>query len=229
MTSLIRYFNLLEWSIWALSIILMTVFFFIFKQTQYVYLIGSWIGSTALIFLSKGHPIGQVLVIIFAVFYGIISYSYSYYGEMITYLFITATIALLSLINWLKNPYEGNKNEVKINVIQKGEYQILFLQSLVVTGLFYFILAYFDTNYLWLSTLSILTSFVAAYLTMRRSIYYALAYAVNDVVLIILWTLASISDPAYMALVICFISFLVHDIYGFISWQKRYIRQTSSI
>jgi nicotinamide mononucleotide transporter PnuC len=226
MTSIIRYFNPLEWSIWAISIITMTVFFFLFDQTQYLYLIGSWIGSTALIFLSKGHPFGQVLVIIFAVFYGIIAYSFSYYGEMITYLFMTAPIALLSLITWMKNPYEGKMSEVKINVIGQKEYQLLALLSLVVTFLFYFILAYFDTNYLWLSTLSILTSFVAAYLTMRRSIYYALAYAVNDVVLIILWVLASIKEPAYMALVICFISFLVHDIYGFISWKKRYIQQT---
>jgi nicotinamide mononucleotide transporter PnuC len=140
---------------------------------------------------------------------------------------MTAPIALLSLITWMKNPYEGKMSEVKINVIQKKEYQLLALLSVVVTFIFYFILDYFDTNYLWLSTLSILTSFVAAYLTMRRSIYYALAYAVNDVVLIILWVLASIEEPAYMALVICFISFLVHDIYGFISWQKRYIQQTT--
>jgi hypothetical protein len=52
-----------------------------------------------------------------------------------------------------------------------------------------------------------------------------LAYALNDIVLIVLWILASIYDMKYISVVVCFVVFLVNDIYGFISWKKMEIRQ----
>jgi len=63
------------------------------------------------------------------------------------------------------------------------------------------------------------------YLTFRRSPYFALAYAANDIVLIVLWVLASLSDLKYISVVVCFGAFLVNDIYGYISWQKMKTRQ----
>ena len=98
--------NLVEWLIWSIGVISIIVFFFVFENTQYLYLIGSLIGATALIFVSKGNPIGQVLIIVFSVFYGIVSYSFDYYGEMITYLGMSAPIALWALTSWLRNPYK---------------------------------------------------------------------------------------------------------------------------
>lgn len=75
------------------------------------------------------------------------------------------------------------------------------------------------------STISVTTSFVAVYLTFRRSPYFALSYASNDIVLIILWILASIYDVKYISVVVCFAAFLVNDIYGFVNWRKMKKRQ----
>lgn len=75
------------------------------------------------------------------------------------------------------------------------------------------------------STISVTTSFVAVYLTFRRSPFYALGYAANDVVLIVLWALASITDVHYISVVVCFAAFLINDIYGFLSWRKMKERQ----
>ena len=75
------------------------------------------------------------------------------------------------------------------------------------------------------STLSVTTSFLAVYLTFRRNPYFALAYAANDVVLIVLWILASIDDIRYVSVVVCFAAFLVNDIYGFLNWRKMERRQ----
>lgn len=69
------------------------------------------------------------------------------------------------------------------------------------------------------------TSFLAVYLTFRRSPYFALAYAANDIVLIILWILASLYDIRYVSVVVCFIAFFANDIYGFVSWRKMKTRQ----
>ena len=101
------------------------------------------------------------------------------------------------------------------------------LAAVIITGIFYFILKYFNTANLIPSTISVTTSFVAVYLTFRRSPYFALAYASNDIVLIILWILASIYDAKYISVVVCFVAFLVNDIYGFVNWCKMKKRQVS--
>ena len=101
----------------------------------------------------------------------------------------------------------------------------MIMLTILVTILFHFILKGFDTNNIELSTISITTSFIAVYLTFRRSAYFALAYALNDIVLIILWILATLTDITYLSVVICFLMFLVNDIYGFINWTKMHKRQ----
>ncbi len=110
-----------EWFIWIFSIVSIVSCFCAFKNTQYLYLAGSLIGATALIFVSKGNPIGQFLTIVFSVFYGIIAFSFKYYGEMITYLGMSAPIALWAFIAWLRNPYHGKKSEVRVNTLSFKE------------------------------------------------------------------------------------------------------------
>ena len=101
----------------------------------------------------------------------------------------------------------------------------MWIMALFVTLVFYFILKSFNTANIIPSTLSVTTSFVAVYLTFRRSPFFALAYAANDVVLIVLWILASIYDISYVSVVVCFIAFFANDIYGYISWKKMKTRQ----
>ena len=98
---------------------------------------------------------------------------------------------------------------------------LLLISGAVVTALFWYLLRLFDTPNLALSTLSIATSFFAAALTMLRSSYYALGYAANDLVLILLWLLASIENPAYLPVLVNFVIFFLNDMYGFFSWRKR--------
>ena len=38
--------------------------------------------------------------------------------------------------------------------------------------------------------------------------------------LIVLWTMATISDISYLSVIICFVMFLVNDLYGFINWKR---------
>jgi len=188
-------------------------------------LFASLIGVTSLIFNAKGNPLGQLLMIIFSLLYGIISYTFSYYGEMITYLGMTMPMAVFAFVSWLKNPYNGNRAEVKVNTISKKEILFMLLITIAVTVVFYFILDFFNTSYIVPSTLSVTTSFIAVYLTFRRSPYFALVYAANDIVLIVLWILASMHEIYYISVVVCFIAFLVNDIYGYVSWVKMKNRQ----
>ena len=168
----------------------------------------------------------QLLIIIFSVLYGIISLTCAYYGEMITYLFMSAPAAVASLIAWLRNPYEET-DEVRVRTYLSARLIIwLVILSAAVTVIFYFILSAFNTSSLIFSTLSVTTSFFAAALTFLRSPYYALGYAANDIVLIVLWVLATLDDVSYLPMIFCFIMFLVNDLYGYFNWRKMQKRQS---
>lgn len=219
------YFSKSDIIIWSISVILIITSFFLFDKENYMTLCASLIGVTSLIFNAKGNPFGQLLMVVFSLFYGIISYKCNYYGEMITYLGMTMPMALFSLISWIKNPFNGNKSEVRVNVLSAKENIFMWIITSIVTVLFYFILKYFHTANIVPSTLSVTTSFLAVYLTFRRSPFFALAYAANDIVLIVLWILATQSDIRYTSVVVCFSAFLANDFYGYICWQKMKLRQ----
>ena len=181
--------------------------------------VASLVGVTSLIFIARGFAVGQALIIVFATMYALLSLEQSYYGELITYAGMTLPMAVVSLIAWLRNP-NGSTGEVKVRRLNARMLISVGLLSLVVTVVFYFVLSALDTASLAVSTFSVATSFFAAMLTALRSPYYALAYAVNDIVLVVLWTIAAVNDPGAYSVVACFVTFLVNDLYGFISWIR---------
>lgn len=223
-----NYFSKNDIVLWSSSVILIIASFCLFDKENYLTLFASLIGVTSLIFSAKGNPFGQVLMVVFSLLYGIISYTFCYYGEMITYLGMTMPMAIFALVSWLRNPFNGNKSEVKVNSITRKETILMWITTVLVTIIFYFILEYFNTANIVPSTLSVATSFLAVYLTFRRSPYFAIAYAANDIILIVLWVLASLSDVRYTSVVVCFAAFFANDIYGYISWQKMKARQNKS-
>ena len=226
---LVSYFSKGELVLWCSSVILIVVSFCVFDRENYLTLAASLIGVTSLIFDAKGNPFGQFLMVIFSLLYGIISFTFSYYGEMLTYLGMTMPMAVFALISWLKNPHNGNKAEVKVGSLGRKEIVFMWILTAAVTVAFYFILNAFNTANIVPSTISVTTSFIAVYLTFRRSPFFALGYAANDVVLIVLWVLASIADTRYISVVVCFAAFLINDIYGFLNWRKMKERQTAEL
>lgn len=222
-----KYFSRNEKLLWIFSVITVMVSFILFDRESFITLAASLIGVTSLILNAKGNPLGQALMVIFSLLYGIISYSCAYYGEMISYLGMTMPMAILALVSWIRNPFDGRRSEVAVNRIRLREIAFMLMLAAVVTVIFYYILSYFNTANILPSTVSITTSFIAVYLTFRRSPYFAVGYAANDVVLIVLWVLASFENMSYISVTACFISFLLNDIYGFISWRKMEKRQRS--
>ena len=224
-----RYFSNSELALWGGSALAIVLSFVFFDSSNYMTLASSLVGVTALIFIAKGNPIGQALTILFSLMYGAISFTCAYYGEMITYIGMTMPMAVFALIAWIRHPYEGNKAEVEVRRISKREIIFMWVLAAAVTAAFYFILKAFNTANLIPSTISVTTSFTAVYLTFRRSPYYAVMYAANDVVLIVLWIMASIADRMYIPVTVCFAAFLANDIYGFINWKRMEKRQTAKM
>ena len=210
-----------EWWLWSISMLIVTVSNLVGGSFDLLTLAATWVGITSLIFAAKGNVWAQFLMVAFSILYGIISFRFRYWGEMITYLGMTLPMAVWSAVTWLRNPSAGSKSEVAIRKLEKKHFLFLLVLSIVVTGAFYFILRWLETPNIVFSTLSVTTSFLAASLTMLRSSYYALGYAANDLVLIVLWGLAAAKDPVYIPVIINFMIFFMNDMYGFISWKKR--------
>ena len=215
--------------LWSVSVLLILTSFFLFDRVNYMTLFSSLLAVTAIIFVAKGDPLGQLLFIFFEIFYALISLSYAYYGETITYLCMSLPMSVLAVVSWLRNPYQGNKKEVTVNRIGKKEVFLMLLADAAVSVVFYFLLGWLGTSNLWVSTFSVSTSFAAAYLTMRRSPFFAFGYAINDIVLVILWTLAAIDDIKYISVVVCFAAFFSNDMYSFINWRRMERKQRQNI
>ena len=213
-----------ERMLWMSSMVVVALSYLLSPQGDVLSLAASLVGVTSLIFIAKGYVIGQVLVVVFAILYGIASYHQRFYGEVITYLGMTGPIAVAAIVSWLRHPFEGSA-EVQVAHMTPRKWLQVVVFTLLVTVAFYFILRALGTASLWVSTLSVATSFSASYLTYLRSPYYGIGYGANDVVLIVLWAIASAKDIAYLPMVACFVMFLANDIYGFINWRRMRRRQ----
>jgi len=209
-----------EWLLWLGLLLIVILSNLVSGSVDVLTLVAVCVGITSLIFAAKGNVWAQILMIVFSILYGIISWRFRYWGEMITYLGMTMPMAVWSTITWIRNPSK-NGNEVEIQKLNRKHIAGLSVFSVAVTAAFCYILHVLDTPNIVFSTISVTTSFLAASLTMLRSSYYALGYAMNDIVLIVLWVLASLKNPAYIPVAVNFAIFFLNDLYGFVSWKKR--------
>ena len=217
-----------EWALWLVSAGVILICFILSGAGDILTVIASLIGVTALIFVAKGLVLGQILTVAFSVFYGMISFFFCYYGEVITYLCMTAPMAVVTAVSWIRHPYQGTQ-EVQIHQLTKKQLLIMAISSVIITIAFYFILRELNNANLLFSTISITTSFAASFLTFCRSPYYAIGYAANDLVLIVLWSLSTIESLSYLPMVLCFLMFLANDLYGFYNWQRMQKRQNPAV
>ena len=224
---ILSYFSPFEIGLWCGSVLFTVTAFLLFDRGNFLMLAACVIGATYLIFNAKGNPFGQVLAVLFSLLYGYISYTFSYYGEMLTYLGMSAPMAVYALISWLRHPHAGNHSEVQTAFLTRRDLIVTAILTAAVTFVSYFVLRYFGTANLLPSTLSVATSFAAVYLMYLRSRYFTVAYALNDAVLIVLWGLAALTDTHYIPVVINFAMFLVNDLYSFLSWTRMEHRQAT--
>ena len=208
-----------DYVIWSVSVVVNIIAFALTGFKDPLTFVSAIVGVTALIFNAKGHVVGQMIPVVFAIFYSIVAYFFRYYSELITYACMNAPISILTVIAWIRNPF-GNSGQVTVATLTKKKIALMSALTVVVTVVFFFILRALNTPNLAVSTLSIATSFLACYLMLIRSPWYAVAFCANDIVLIVLWTLATVENLAYLPMVTCFVTFLVNDIYGFICWCR---------
>lgn len=127
-----------EWLLWLASLAAVIISNLATNDLDLLTLISALLGVTSLIFAAKGSVWAQFLMIVFCILYGIISFRFHYWGEMITYLGMTLPMAVWSAITWLQNPSEENENEVAIQTLNKKHIIGLIISTIIVTSIFYY-------------------------------------------------------------------------------------------
>lgn len=170
---------------------------------------------------AKGKVISQFIGLVIVVLYSILSFQNKFYGEVIIYIFIMLPLFISGIISWIKN-LNKETNTVNENTLHKKEWIILTIVSIVLFVILYYLLKYFNTNQLLVSTLSLVTSLFATYLVARRSKYGFLFYIGNDIILFILWGGQIIKgDFALIPILVNPIINFINDSYAWKSWNKR--------
>ena len=210
------------------SVLVIVIGFCFAQEKDVLNLISSLIGVISLIYIAKGNLFGEILSLIFGILYAFISYQNRLFSELITYGFMYVPLSIATIVTWFRHPYKDEKT-VEITKTSLKQFLLIVLSGFIFTIIFYFILKYLNTPSLYVSTFSIFTSFIASALVILRSPYYALAFALNDIVLIILWTISTISNVENITILLCFVVFFFNDIYGFIAWTKRFKLQQKNI
>ena len=173
---------------------------------------------TALL-LAKGKYACYVIGIISTFFYAYVSYMNNYYGEVIISMCCTLPLMIVGLINWLK--HQDNTNTVVIKDITKKELIVVLISQAILFSGYYYLLKIFNTSNVLISTFSIVASLIATYLTARRSEYGFIGFIINDIILIILWSMPIFTgNLAIIPVVLCPVLLLINDIYGVWNWKK---------
>lgn len=208
-----------------LTDLIVIISIFIFFEKNLLSFICSFVGCFAIFFLAKGFFFAPCFNVIYDILYIILSYTQNYFGEAIIYLVMTLPIDFYSVFSWRKNK-NGDSEIIKINKLSKKEWGFFWVGTIILTIGFYFILKFLNTSELIISTISFVTSAMAGYFLIRRSNFYSLAYALNDLVLIILWLMSVIKiSPSYLPTVINFCCSFIIDTYGFINLQIEVKKQ----
>lgn len=172
---------------------------------------------TALL-MSKGKVESYFVGVVSVFFYGIVSYTQGYYGELIITVFLTFPIMIIGIISWLRHQ---DKYTVIISSLSKKEITIALLSQLVLFWVYYFLLKAFNTESLVISSISIVTSVLASYFEARRSELSLFCYVANDVVIITLWLIPIVNGQIELISVLVGpILLLINDIYGSYNWRK---------
>lgn len=131
-----------EICLWIVSILIIILSNVFSSRVDVLTIIAACVGITSLVFAAKGNAWAQILMIIFAILYSIISYRLHYYGEMITYLGMSLPMAIFSAITWFKN---SSGDAVKIERLSYKKIIFVILLSIPVTVGFYFVLKALNT------------------------------------------------------------------------------------
>ena len=216
---LLKDWNRLEKILLFGSIILISAVAIVFKS-DVLTTICSIVGIITALLLAKGKNSGQLFGILITILYSIVSFKNKFYGEVIIYIVLMLPMYIIGIVSWIRHQNKET-NTVDVNKINYKEWFIVSLSSIIIFIGIYFLLKYFNTNELIVSSISVVASLFAIYLQIRRSRFSFYFYIINDLILIVLWGIPIIiGNILVLPMVFNPIINLINDSYGVYNWKK---------
>ena len=213
-----------DWTIFEKSLlcfsIVMVIISGIYSKSNLLTIFAALSGITTALLLSKGKSIGQMSGIISCTLYLIISFKNSYYGEVLIYVLLKIPMYIMGTLSWLKHK-DKKTNTVSVNDINKKEWLMISLASILTFIVMYYLLRAFNTSELLISTISVVIGLIATYLLFRRSKYGFIFYVVGDIILMMLWGAPILKgNLTLLPMLINPIINMINDSYGIYNWRK---------
>ena len=117
------------------SSLIISICFLLGSDKNILALIVSLLGITTVICGAKGLVISPFINIIYNIIYIILCFSQNFYGEVLIYIFIMTPINIFTIISWLKNRSNENKDIVKVNKIETDDNTTEYYSPIGVTEL----------------------------------------------------------------------------------------------
>ena len=190
----------------------------------------SILGVITVLLLAKGNNYVNVLGVLISILYSIVSYRNKYYGEILIYIFLMMPMYTIGIFTWLRHKNKDT-DSVEINTISKREWILTLLVSCIIFVGIYNLLKAFNTNALYLSSISVLFNLYAIYLQVRRSRFSFCFYLVTDILLLALWIIPVINgNYVFIPLILNPIINFISDSYGLYNWRRtEYIQRNSKL
>lgn len=214
-----------SWTIFEILLLIMSTLLIIiagvFGQSEILTILVALFGVFCALMQAKGKVLSQFIGLILVVLYSIVSFKNKYYGEVIIYITVMLPLYISGIISWTKNSNKETKT-VNKNEIHKKEWIYLIFINIIIFICLYYILKYFNTNQLIVSTISMVTSLTATYLIVRRNKYSFIFYLLNDIILLLLWGIPVIQGNfKLLPILIDSIVLFINDSYGWKNWNKE--------
>lgn len=192
----------------------------IYSKSNFLTIFAALSGVVTALLLSKGKSSGQLSGIVSCTLCLIISFKNNYYGEVLTYLLLKIPMYIIGSLSWIKHKNKKT-NTISVNRINKKEWLIISGVSSLVFVVMYYLLKLFNTSELLVSTISVVTGLIAAYLLFRRSKYGFIFYVVGDIILILLWGIPIVrGNLTLLPMLIGPLINAINDSYGIYNWYK---------
>jgi len=179
----------------------------------------SLIWALTALLIAKGNNLCRLFGILADTLYSILSFKNQFYGEVLVHV-IFLIMDIIWVISWIHHK-NIETNFVKINNIKRKEWTIAAFVFLFLLVWMYYLLKFFNTNELIISTISVVLTLYALYFLVRRSKYSLVFYLFCDVTLILLWGIYVFQGnielvPIFLNSIILF----VNDSYGVYNRRK---------
>ena len=179
----------------------------------------SLIWALTALLIAKGNNLCRLFGILADTLYSILSFNNQFYGEVLVHV-IFLVMDIIWIISWIRHK-NIETNFVKINHIKRKEWMIAAILFLFLFVWMYYLLKFFNTNELIISTISVVLTLYAVYFLIRRSKYSFVFYLFCDITLILLWGIYVFrGNVELVPILLNSIILFVNDSYAFFNWRK---------